>query len=414
MEIVNKKFLKSAPWITEKWRQLGNRSLILRRRFHLDAWFPHFPLALAVGLAGNLVLLHVYGSAFHHAVNMASLEKISKSMAFTALGKFSENAVGIILVIMSVGLLRRSRLAWLVTLLLTGAALCIALFRQYSEYLILYSGALFVSLLLSSRHFNKTSLAAGSLFALSSILLFLAYGVFGSYILGNDFNPHIENLSTALYFTVVTMSTVGYGEITPSTEMTRLYVVSLIVLGITVFATSATTVLAPIVTGRLRKFIETKGESMERNNHVIIVGNTTLSNNTYLELQRRSIPVAVIVPRDSDLEELADADIIEGDASNVEVLRKAGVEKAQAVLALGDDDSENAFVVMAVKEVDVKVKTICAVNDAKNISRVRRVQPDMLIAPQVLGGELLALALSGETPDPDELMDRLFSFMEKS
>ncbi len=41
-------------------------------------------------------------------------------------------------------------------------------------------------------------------------------------------------------------------------------------------------------------------------------------------------------------------------------------------------------------------------------------QPDMIIAPQVLGGELLALALSGETPDPDELMGRLFSFMEKS
>ena len=99
------------------------------------------------------------------------------------------------------------------------------------------------------------------------------------------------------------MSTVGYGEITPGTEMTRLYVVSLIILGITVFTTSATTVLAPIVTGRLRKFIETRRESMERNNHVIIVGNTTLSNNTYLELQRRSIPVAVIVPRDSDLEE---------------------------------------------------------------------------------------------------------------
>jgi Trk K+ transport system NAD-binding subunit len=44
--------------------------------------------------------------------------------------------------------------------------------------------------------------------------------------------------------------------------------------------------------------------------------------------------VTVIVPRDSDLEELADADIIEGDASSVELLRKVGVEKAQAVLAL--------------------------------------------------------------------------------
>ena len=155
--------------------------------------FP-FPTCYSCGAAGSFVLLCVYEGTFQLAVNMASLEKISQSMAFTALGKFSESAVGIILIIMSVGLLRRSRLAWLVTLLLTGAALCIGLFRQYPEYLILYSSALFVSLLLSSRHFNKTSLAADSLFALSSILLFLAYGVFGSYILGNDFNPHIENL----------------------------------------------------------------------------------------------------------------------------------------------------------------------------------------------------------------------------
>jgi hypothetical protein len=94
--MVHRKFLKSAPWITESWRQLSNRSLILRRRFHLDAWFPHFPLALAVGLAGSFVLLHVYGSAFHLAVDIVSLEEISKSMAFTALGKFSESVVGIV------------------------------------------------------------------------------------------------------------------------------------------------------------------------------------------------------------------------------------------------------------------------------------------------------------------------------
>jgi len=63
--------------------------------------------------------------------------------------------------------------------------------------------------------------------------------------------------------------------------------------------------------------------------------------------------MTVIVPRDSDLEESADADIIKGDTSSVEILHKAGMKKAQAVLALGDDDSENASVVLAVKEVNV-------------------------------------------------------------
>ena len=86
-----------------------------------------------------------------------------------------------------------------------------------------------------------------------------------------------------------------------------------------------------------------------------------------------------------------------------------GLEKTQAVMALGDDDSENAFVVLAAKEVDGKAKAICAVSDSKNINKVRRVRPDMLIAPQVLGGELLAMAMSGEKPDLEILMKRIFN-----
>jgi voltage-gated potassium channel len=59
--------------------------------------------------------------------------------------------------------------------------------------------------------------------------------------------------------------------------------------------------------------------------------------------------------------------------------------------------------------VEGTAKTICAVNDSKNINKVRRVRPDMLIAPQVLGGELLAMAMSGQTPDLEILMKRMFN-----
>lgn len=103
-------------------------------------------------------------------------------------------------------------------------------------------------------------------------------------------------------------------------------------------------------------------------------------------------------------------DVVLGDASELTVLRRADVMDARAVLALGSDDAENAFVVMAVKELSERVRTVAVVNNSRNMERVRRVRPDVVLVPQVLGGELLAMALSGEAVDSDMLMQRLLHF----
>ena len=102
-----------------------------------------------------------------------------------------------------------------------------------------------------------------------------------------------------------------------------------------------------------------------------------------------------------------DIDIVVGDGSDVETLRKAGAEQAKAILALLDDDSENAFVILAAKELKVNARTVAAVNDAKHLNRIRHVHPDTIIAPQVLGGELLTSILTGERIDVEDLMDRI-------
>ena len=393
----------------ERWRNLKWYSLNLRRRVKFDAWFPHIPLGITVGLFGLLVLWRVYGTVFGVVKSLSSIQALPRSMFFTTMEKLSETAGGIMLILMSIGLIRRSRFIWFVTLLLSVAMAVAAYLRPYSPYLMWASLSLLVFLLIFKRHFNQVSIAAGSLFALCSVLVFLVYGIFGSYILGQEFNPPIDDFASSLYFTVVTMSTVGYGEITPRTLEARLFVVSLIILGIIVFATSITTVIVPLIGSRVRRIMESKGEKMERKDHIILTGNTPLAHNTFEELKKRDIPITVILPTEAGEEAFLDADVIIGDPTAVKVLRLAGLEKAQAVMALGDDDSENAFVVLAAKEVDGKAKAICAVSDSKNINKVRRVRPDMLIAPQVLGGELLAMAMSGEKPDLEILMKRIFN-----
>ncbi|MGH8749992.1 MAG: NAD-binding protein, partial [Burkholderiales bacterium] len=139
-------------------------------------------------------------------------------------------------------------------------------------------------------------------------------------------------------------------------------------------------------------------------------GNGALAINTARELIRRGHPVTRLLrkaPDDIDIRD-SEIDMVVGDPSNIDVLQEAGAQHAEAVLAMMLDDSENAFVILAVKELGGGARTVAAVNDAANLSRIKLARPDVVISPQVLGGELIAMLLSGEEVTPDFVMKHVF------
>ncbi|MDE2149514.1 MAG: NAD-binding protein, partial [Gammaproteobacteria bacterium] len=150
------------------------------------------------------------------------------------------------------------------------------------------------------------------------------------------------------------------------------------------------------------------GTVMKRQSHFIVAGDTALAINTWRELSKRGRPVTRILREAPEEGELSGVDVVVGDPGSVEVLKQAGAERAEAVLAMLDDDSENAFVVLAVKETGSRARTVAAVNEAGHLERIKLVQPDVVIAPQVLGGELMAMLLSGEQVTADFVMQRVF------
>jgi voltage-gated potassium channel len=200
------------------------------------------------------------------------------------------------------------------------------------------------------------------------------------------------------------MSTVGYGDILPKSGEARLFVVSLIVLGLTVFATALTAVIGPVLQSRINQTIGPRRKKMKRVNHFIITGRGALARNTARELRKRDEPVLVII-EDGDTS-FGDAETVIGDPTELETLREAGGEHARAILALSDDDSENAFVILAVRELGTDAKKVAAVSTRKNLERVRRVHPDMILAAPVFGSEVLAMALTEEKIDGDWLLSR--------
>ncbi|MGH8801223.1 MAG: NAD-binding protein [Casimicrobiaceae bacterium] len=349
-----------APDRTRAWSRRAAQALGMRY------WFPQVPLALLLALGGGWLLDADAGSGLQQA-----LADVTDGHFRIAPRMLPSLLLGSGMLTMALGLLLRSRVAWTMSLLLAITAAISTRFTGHAgaDRLLAYFVILLIALSFAWRSFDRSSVAASTLFALTSVAMLLMYATFGSYYLGAEYKPPITDLVTALYYSMVTMSAVGYGDITPQTSGAMLFTVSIIVLGVAVFATS-------------------------------------LSVNTWRELVKRGLPVTRLVREAPAAGTLEDADVVVGDPSSVDVLRQAGADRAEAVLATLDDDSENAFVVLAVKELGSTVRTIAAVNDARHLSRVELVQPDMVIAPQVLGGELTAMLLSGEAITPDFVMER--------
>jgi voltage-gated potassium channel len=382
----------------------------LARFLNASAWFPHVPLAVVVGATGLLQILLTSGSLQRLLASGGhSIVSLAGGLGIPEIRGAPQEAIGGLLILVGIGLFSRSRLAWVIAFLLGLATVGLELspLSTASRPLETFSTVLLLLLLASRRSFTRVTLATATLFALMGVLATLGYGVVGSYVLGSGFNPKITNFIDAIYFTVVTMTTVGYGDITPRTTDARVFTISLIVLGLAVFATSLPAIVAPLIDKRMMNFLQPRRRKMKRASHVIVVGDGPLAQDAARALAARGLQTTAVLSQKPDTEAILPEDFIVGDGSDTETLRQVNGAEARAVLALSDDDSYNAFVVLAAKELNPSVRTVAAVSDTRNTGRVARTRPDVLLTLPQLGGELLAMALSGEEIKADALISQL-------
>ncbi len=376
----------------------------------LVALWPQAPLACVLAFVGFLNILDGLSLPLNVFQRVRALNGLADSLS--ALGGTAQIILGTMLLVAGLGLLRRLSFAWTLAVWLLLIAVAINVVRHNWGFNLALQALLLGVFWWTRHHFTRRTALSSLLFSLSSIFAVLTYGAVGSYLLGSGFRPAIDSFGTACYYTVVSLSTVGYGDIVPVSPEARWFAVSLLVVGLGVFASAIASALGPKISGEFERLFNPKVKAMELKNHVILAGEGAIARNTAREFKRRGVPFAQIVTSLAKWTGDTEHPIIEGDATNDAMLRQAGIERARMVIAAREDDGENAFIALVAKDLNPNVRLLSVASTVAAIRRLKLARSDLVFAPAAVGGRLLADLVEG-SEIPAEYRDLLEGSLPK-
>ena len=218
------------------------------------------------------------------------------------------------------------------------------------------------------------------------------------------------NFVDALYMTVITVTTVGFGELQPFSPEEKIFTIFLILTSITIFGYAVSAFSEYLVSGKL--FEQLKHRRVEKQigylkGHTIVCGYGRNGQQAILKLGNYNKEFVVVEKKKEMIETLDAQDIlnIQGDATLDETLIRAGIEKASFLITALPSDADNLFVVLTVSQLNKSCKVISRASNESSYSKLKIAGADNVIMPDKLGGDHMASLVV--TPDVIEFVDRL-------
>ncbi|MDT8445409.1 MAG: potassium channel protein [bacterium] len=201
-------------------------------------------------------------------------------------------------------------------------------------------------------------------------------------------------LFDSLYMTVITLTTVGYGETHPLSTGGKMFTVVLIIVGIGnvayIFRNFSLEILNPFMGMVLnqKKMDKILGKIKD---HYIVCGYGRIGRDVTRNLAEAGRKV-VVVDLNRELEDdLTDKiPMLHGDASNEEVLEKAGILRAKGLVACVKSEAENVFITLTAREINPKLFIISRFEDESTQKKLLRAGADRVINPYHIGGRQIS------------------------
>jgi voltage-gated potassium channel len=232
------------------------------------------------------------------------------------------------------------------------------------------------------------------LYVLIALLAVVFIGTVGYRILGGGEWSTMD----ALYMTVITIASVGYGETHPLTEAGRVFTIFLIFAGCSILIYAISTITAFVVEGDFNALIR-KRKIMKKieqlTNHFIICGADYTGRFAVEELQKCGADYVVVekdVERAAKLEQAGLLTIC-GDATRDNVLISAGIMQANGLVTTLHSDAENLLVTITAKRLNSKLRVISRTVEEESDQKLRQAGADGVVSPNRIGGLRMASEL---------------------
>lgn len=238
------------------------------------------------------------------------------------------------------------------------------------------------------------------------LLMILSIGVVGYKIISD------VSLIDALYMTVITVSTVGFGELHPFNETEKIFTIFLIITSIGIFGYVISVISEYIANHNIveeLKFKKVENQIKKLSGHTIVCGYGRNGKQAVSKLRQYKKLCVVIENNESELQNLKSGSIpyIIGDATNDEILIKAGISKANSLITLLSNDADNMFVVISARQFKKDLMIISRASDDSSNKKIMTAGANKVIIPNKLGGEHMASLVV--TPDLVDFIDLLFT-----
>lgn len=240
----------------------------------------------------------------------------------------------------------------------------------------------------------------------------LVYFDRGGYVDGND-PDNVVSFTDSIYYTTVTLSTTGYGDIAPYTDQARLINAFVI--------TPARIAFLVLLIGTTLEVLASQGRDMLRvsrwrkkmGHHVVVIGYGTKGRSAVETLVNNGLDREAVVIVDPSSVALADAHadglaVVSGDATRREVLRRAGVGEADQIIITTNRDDSNVLAALTVRQLNPDAWIVAAVKEQENAPLMRQSGANSVITSSDAVGRLLGL--SSLSPTLGSVMEDLLTY----
>ena len=205
----------------------------------------------------------------------------------------------------------------------------------------------------------------------------------------------------AIYMTVITMSTVGFGTLKELSEEGKIFSVILIIISTSTFLYAITTITTFVIEGEFRNMFnryQVSQKVTKLKNHIIICGLGRNGREAAIELLNQKQEFVVIDQNEEVIREfnteIHEILAIRGDATHEEVLEQANIHTARGLVSSLSTDAENVYIALTAREMNPKLDIVARASHESSISKLQRAGANKVIVPNLIGGRKMANMLT--------------------